>query len=313
MKILYAGCFLTGLAVMVMTGCPAGSGDDASPSTPTNTNTVPSAQPTVVTAPVPTVGRAQTDISPELRTSGQVAPEQALPMMRMGDSRLGEMLRVVVNSDGLVRYDLLSHQRWSTILETVVDAYAKVQPPASHNARTAFWCNAYNANVLALVMENRDDGSLRSVQDVSGFFDDKKITVAGETITLDQLENDRLRPLGDPRIHAVLVCAAVSCPPLRSEPYSAADLDDQLNEQAARWVNDPRDNTVENGTPRLSAIFKWYRDDFQIKPYGGILGFVQAFAADGSPLASVPQDTQVEFLKYDWALNQAPIYDDPEK
>lgn len=32
----------------------------------------------------------------------------------------------------------------------------------------------------------------------------------------------------EPRIHAALVCAAISCPPLRQEPYTGENLDEQL-------------------------------------------------------------------------------------
>src|SRR4030095_11339586 len=63
----------------------------------------------------------------------------------------------------------------------------------------------------------------------------------------------------EPRIHFALVCAARSCPALRSEAYRGAELDRQLDEQARQFLHDPRKNRVDTATRtlRLSPIFKW--------------------------------------------------------
>ena len=43
--------------------------------------------------------------------------------------------------------------------------------------------------------------------------------IGGRSYSLDAIEHEILRPLGDPRIHGAVVCASTSCPPLRREPY----------------------------------------------------------------------------------------------
>lgn len=91
-----------------------------------------------------------------------------------------------------------------------------------------------------------------------------------EPITLDGIENDTLRAnFNEPRIHMALVCAAMGCPPLRSEPYLAKKLDDQLNDQTIRFLGDPKRFHIDRDkeTVYLSSIFKWFGNDF-VNEYG---------------------------------------------
>lgn len=130
---------------------------------------------------------------------------------------------------------------------------------------------------------------------------------AGRTMTLNDLENDHIRPLGDPRIHAALVCAAMSCPPLRDEPYTAKQLDKQLNDQSQRWINDPTKFVVDKQGLGVSMIMQWYGKDFNVAPYGSVVGFIRKFAEPTGPvgrLLSRDDEPPVHFLKYDWRLNQ---------
>ena len=64
------------------------------------------------------------------------------------------------------------------------------------------------------------------------------LTIDGREVTLDGIEHRTLRPLGDPRIHGAIVCASLSCPPLRQEPYREERLDAQLDDNVRRWLAD---------------------------------------------------------------------------
>jgi hypothetical protein len=62
-------------------------------------------------------------------------------------------------------------------------------------------------------------------------------TLAGSSVTLDFLEHGVLRAeWAEPRVHACLVCASLSCPNLRSEAFDARRLDAQLGDQARTWL-----------------------------------------------------------------------------
>ena len=62
----------------------------------------------------------------------------------------------------------------------------------------------------------------------------------------------------EPRVHFAMVCASRGCPHLRSEAYRATHLEEQLDDQACRFVNDPSKNRYvsESRTLELSSIFK---------------------------------------------------------
>jgi hypothetical protein len=113
-----------------------------------------------------------------------------------------------------------------------------------------------------------------------------------------------LREMGDPRIHAALVCAARSCPPLRREAYTAERIDEQLDDNTRRWLANPELNRFDQATAgaAVSSIFKWYRDDF--KTYTGSLdGFLKDHAPGGVRDALGDRALQIKFLDYDWGLN----------
>lgn len=225
-----------------------------------------------------------------------------------GPATYARILAAIVTDDGLVRYRRLDDATRRSALESVVDWYARTRTPTDRAARMAFWCNAYNANVLLSALRERGKAGFESVLKVPGFFDQRPIRVGGETMTINDLENERIRPLGDTRIHAVLVCAALSCPPLRNEPFSAASLDAQLDDQCRRWVNDGTRFRVVDGKLGLSEILKWYAADFEKPPYASAIGFVLAYADDSSAIArhiTGSGSPQVAWIPYDWSLNEA--------
>ena len=65
-------------------------------------------------------------------------------------------------------------------------------------------------------------GGIRDIPDV---WDVRTHTAKGDMVSLNDIEHKFLRKeFDEPRIHMALVCAALSCPPLRNEPYSPSTL-----------------------------------------------------------------------------------------
>jgi hypothetical protein len=87
-----------------------------------------------------------------------------------------------------------------------------------------------------------------SIRSIGSFFSPvwKKTAgeIGGRSYTLYEIEHEILRPMGEPRIHAAIVCASLSCPPLRREPYRAAELEAQLEDNVRRWLADPRGRSI---------------------------------------------------------------------
>src|SRR5437763_1966360 len=118
-------------------------------------------------------------------------------------------------------------------------------------------------------------------------------------------EHEHLRKdFGEPRVHFAIVCASVTCPPLRSEAYRAADLDRQLDDQARRFLADPSRNRFDrrSRTLHLSSIFKWFREDFE-KAAGSLPAFVARYVDPATAAAVEEPSVRIEFVDYDWSLN----------
>jgi hypothetical protein len=131
-------------------------------------------------------------------------------------------------------------------------------------------------------------------------------SIDGRPVTLDGIEHRTLRPLGDPRIHGAIVCASLSCPPLRREPYRAETLDAQLDDNVRRWLADPRKGAAvdpEAGVLLVSSIFKWFDEDFEAQ--GGVLAFVERYGPEEvrALVSERGGRVRIRHLDYDWSLN----------
>jgi len=161
----------------------------------------------------------------------------------------------------------------------------------------AFLIDAYNLLVIDNVVEHYP---IASPLDVEGFFDSDTFTLSGTTFTLNQLEKEELfRIYPDPRLHFVLVCAAVGCPVLLDAAYRGNDLDTQLNRQTRQALNDERHVRIDAqaGALKVSEIFSWYEQDFT-QNGRSVPEFIGDFR--NAPLQS---DLKVEYIPYDWVLN----------
>jgi hypothetical protein len=168
---------------------------------------------------------------------------------------------------------------------------------ATHADKKAFYINAYNLVVIYWVVKNYP---LKSPMDNSGFFDKVKHTVAGESLTLNALEKNKLLiPYKDARFHFVLVCAAKSCPPLPGFAFLPDQLDQQLTDRTRLAINS-KWLMVDASRKKVavSKIFDWYKNDFT---QGGktTLEWINQYRKE-----KIPTSYQVEFYEYDWTLNQ---------
>lgn len=183
----------------------------------------------------------------------------------------------------------------------------------------AFLINAYNAFTVELILTGYP--GIESIKDLGSLFASpwKKrfVPLLGDTVSLDDIEQGMLRARGrydDPRIHFALNCASIGCPALREEAYIGVRLDEQLTDQARRFMSDRSRNRWNTQRARLevSQIFHWYEDDFQ-QGWQGIKSSAAFFALYADQLADAPADRQrivdqkesVSYLDYDWKLNAA--------
>lgn len=177
------------------------------------------------------------------------------------------------------------------------------------DGRFAFWINAYNLLAIRTVAEH---WPVAGIRDVGSFlwpvWKRPAGMVGGRSMSLDEIEHGILRPrFADPRVHFAVVCASVSCPDLRAEPYEGARLAEQLDDAAKRFLSNPAKGLRVDGKARkleASSIFRWFSDDFA--PSGGVTAFVRAKAEpDVAARVAGFTDTDLSWLDYDWSVNDA--------
>jgi hypothetical protein len=173
------------------------------------------------------------------------------------------------------------------------------------NDRLAFLFNLYNAATLQLILDNYP---IKSIKDIGGFFSgpwkQKVVKLFGKTTTLGHLEHGIIRKkYYEARAHFALVCGAKGCPPLRSEPYVGARLNNQLEDQGRTFLAQTAKNRVATGEQRvyLSPIFKWFDDDFE-ESSGSVLKFVKPYF-DKARQAAFSSSLSIRYTDYDWTLN----------
>ncbi len=251
----------------------------------------------------------------------------SFPAQGFSHDSFESLLRSYVSADGRVDYDRWQQSQTATqqldsYLAAVGQFSPKVTPErfSKRNDELAYWMYGYNAYVIKSVLNH---WPLKSVTDVKapleavkglGFFYQQRFSFGGEYMSLLDVENKEIRKkYQDPRIHFFLNCASESCPVARPNLPIGEDLDQLLAQAAVEFINDPENVVVDddNKVVQLSAIFKWYEDDFvnHVRLDGklvgnGLIAYVSRYASD-ELAAGLTQagDYEVQFREYDWGLN----------
>jgi hypothetical protein len=173
---------------------------------------------------------------------------------------------------------------------------------STREERLSFWINVYNLFTIDLII---DQGERNSIKDIGGIFtnpwQDFTWHVGGQKVTLDQIEHDIIRPLGEERIHFAINCAALSCPDLRPEAYVPHRLDNQLSDQVNEtFANRTKGLRIDGNTAYVSKVIDWFSEDFND-------GDVKSWVIEYSD--RVTKDMNIDFLRYDWSLNKPPARD----
>ena len=188
---------------------------------------------------------------------------------------LATVLEKYVDEQGLVDYESLQADRQQ------LDSYnASIQlldqsayDSMSDSEKIALLINAYNSLTLKSII---DESPIKdSIKDITGVWRFNRHGFVGTQQTLNNIEHDILRAdFNEPRIHAALVCAAISCPYLRQEPFTGEDLDAQLDDQVRVFLarQEVLEIDKEQGEVRLSAIFDWFGEDW-VPSFGPDEGF----------------------------------------
>lgn len=213
-----------------------------------------------------------------------------------------------VDNDGLVRVDYAALSHSKTDMQRLGDyIMAQSLENPSQLSRTeamAYWANLYNALTLQVVAQNYPVNSIREIKSGrrKGPWKRKLVIVEGQSLSLDNIEHDILRPrFKTPLVHYMVNCASIGCPNLRQQPWQAQTLEVDLETAARAYINSPRGVRIENGKIHVSKIYKWFKADFGSSKTN-VLKHLKQYAAP-ELRTHLDARAKIDHYGYDWSLN----------
>jgi len=249
-----------------------------------------------------------------------------------------DILGKYVDDEGMVKYKMLDHRKQE--LDAVLGKFAKVKQ-AQYDSwpksdRIAFWINAYNIQMLRILVDNYPiesspfyrifwpPTSVRHIEPTGVLgvkkWDRYKFIVMDEAFTLSEIERRLFREdFGEPRVFFAVTHATLSGPLLRNEPYCGYKLDEQLDVQVKKFLARPRSFRIDRDerVVYLSVMFDpdEYGKEF-IDKYGtdkkfkdhpdsvrAVLNFISGYVSPQDRSFLETQAYKVKYIGYDWRLN----------
>ena len=235
------------------------------------------------------------------RSTATFATEGPAPDHKIWD----ELLKKYVSDNGFMDYKGIISEKVK--FEKYLDQLSANAPSDSwtKNEKLAYWINVYNAFTVKLIIDNyplksiKDLNPTLSIPTINTVWTKDFFKIGGEDFSLDQVEHKILRKdFEEPRIHFAVNCASYSCPVLRAEAFKAEKIDQQLDEQARAFINDPKRNKITKANPQVSKIFSWFGGD--LKEGQTLIQFLNKYAK-----VKINEDADVDFMDYEWSLNDA--------
>ncbi len=191
--------------------------------------------------------------------------------------------------DGLVKYELIKKDN-QPLFDLIYFTEKSIN--TNENVLQGLKIHAYNLNAIRIILENYP---VKSPKAIAGFFD-SQITFNAQPYSLQSLEDEVIKVDGLADAHFAMVCAAMSCPPLRH--FDIDNTTASIKSMKQDLYSDPQWVGI-NETSKvltLSRIFQWYEDDF-----GGIEAILEALGDyNNTDLSSYT----VQYKGYNWGLNQ---------
>ena len=234
---------------------------------------------------------------PVPQVSREVSPQDA-------NQAWAEVLKTYVDDQGRVDFKSLSKKPGP--LHNYVYYISKNGPTShpelfkTHSLRLAYYINSFNALSMYNILESEIPESLSGFKKVS-FFYFKKFIIDGEKTSLYSYEKDVIRKQKEERVHFALNCMSRGCPRLPQKPFTAENLEKELDFQAKYFFSENRNIYLDpkNKKVFISEILDFYTEDFLVKT-PSLIAYVNQYR---KPEQKIPQDYKVDFIPYDWEVN----------
>ena len=238
----------------------------------------------------------------------------------------------LITEEGLVKYSTLKRKRLDAL--TAKRELKKLNPAIlmnlSREERTAFWINTYNFCTIKLILENYPIQPKwymiiypdNSIMQITGAWSKVFHEIQREEYTLQEIEQDfLLKRYKDPRICFALSNASVGGATLRSEPYKADRLDEQLDDQVKKYLRADKGMRwdKDNNILFLSNILQVHKKTFLESDLTAIkkfrnrkdeervwFNFVLPYLSEEDVRRLEAGETRIKFIEFDWHLNETP-------
>ncbi len=241
-----------------------------------------------------------------------IAAEQQVSMESIDHSAWNHLLKKYVDQEGQVNY-----KTWKASKTDVasLDSYLATLSKASRTkgsskqSKLAFWINAYNAVTIKGILREYPTTSIRN--HTAKFFGyniwkNLLLPVGAAPVSLDDIEHQILRKMGEPRIHFAIVCASKGCPSLLNQAYTKEKVDQQLDENAKNFFANTNNFRYDVSSQRfyLSSILSWFAEDFGKDQASQLKTIAKFLPTPEATKAATNNAVSLSFLDYDWNLNQ---------
>jgi len=217
---------------------------------------------------------------------------------------------LVESNDGIYRVD---YQRVTSLdkkkLDSYIDSLVSITVAKLNRLeQLAYWINLYNALTVQLILDHYPVASIKAIKSSLfsfGPWDKLLVTVAGNKLSLNDIEHQIIRPIfSDNRIHYAVNCASLGCPNLASTAYSGAQINQQLAKAKCEFIRHPRGVRIQDKQLVLSSIYKWYAEDFGRDKQALLSHFDECYSEQEPKISDrfIKEKLKIKY-QYDWNLN----------
>lgn len=280
-----------------------------------------------------------TETEPNEVKSVKVEPNDVKPPLKVTfHGKCDYILSSFVDDKGMVKYRKLKLKRAK--LRQLLKEFAELNR-SEYNSwpkedKIAFWINVYNLQMLRIIVENYPIDSYRILHILPGWEPDsirhinlrigginkQKFIVMDEVFTLPEVEQRFFREeFNEPRVFFALSYATLSSPPLRNEPYYGGKLNEQLDDQAKKFLSNPLALKIDRNKQRvyLSSILqpKQFGSEF-VNKYGtnkrfkdqqpavrAVLSFITNYISAQDKHFLEVENYSIEYMRRNWRLNDS--------
>jgi len=205
------------------------------------------------------------------------------------------LLKKHVNSAGMVDYKGFQDDR--PALNSYMKKLSDLHPTKKWSVQEllAYYINLYNVYTVDLILNNYPT---KSIQDIDGAFTKAFIPIGSRTLSLGGIENGVLRKMNEPRIHFAINCASISCPILSRDAYTAAKINEQLEDATRGFINSDK-NEINAKNPKISSIFDFYTKDFITDKTPSLAAYINQYSN-----TKIENNVALQYKEYNWSLNE---------